>query len=330
MNLEELVKICRDAGRRPYVVADGASGAVAVAGLEGRIFYVHDGKVASLFRPESATNFSNSKNGYFNPGGDGLWPAPEGTCFGYEYASGAWRVPMGLVNAQYEVTALSADHLAMSAEVDLVNNRQTGIPVRFIREVTVRSEGGKTLLDQMDAIEYIGARPLQEDEFLLAPWSLSQFRVTPDARAALSTLEMAVLNGALDARAAFGAFPGAIRDLYDDSAPYRRTRGDRVELAPNDAHRLQLALPAEARFLELVLPQEKLRITRTGEALDPGLRGADIADADPAVPPREAVRYSIYNDPSGFMELEIVGGCKAPLCPGTVLRMRNHTCIAGI
>ena len=312
MNIEELVKICKDAGRRPYVVADGTSGAVAVAGLEGRIFYVHDGEVVSLFRPESATNFSNSVNGYFNPGGDGLWPAPEGTSFGYEYAGGKWRVPMGLVNAQYEVTEQSANHLAMSAEVDLVNNRQTGIPVRFIREVTVRGEGGRTVIDQMDAIEYIGARRLDEDEFLLAPWSLSQFRVTPDARAA------------------FGAFPGVIRDLYDDSAPYRQARGERVELAPNDAHRLQLALPEEARFVELVLPQEKLRITRTGEPLESGLQGADIADADPAVPPREAVRYSIYNDPSGFMELEIVGGCKAPLCAGTVLRMRNRTCIAGI
>ena len=45
----------------------------------------------------------------------------------------------------------------------------------------------------------------------------------------------------------------------------------------------------------------------------------DIADASPETDPNGEVRFSIYNDPSGFMELEVVGGCTRGLLPGTVL-----------
>ena len=55
-------------------------------------------------------------------------------------------------------------------------------------------------------------------------------------------------------------------------------------------------------------------------AVEDALEAVDIADAAPDVDPAGAVRYSIYNDPSGFMELEAVGGCvKEKLVPGTVL-----------
>ena len=66
--------------------------------------------------------------------------------------------------------------------------------------------------------------------------------------------------------------------------------------------------------------QKKLVISRYSAPLAENLEAVDIADAAPDVDPAGAVRFSIYNDPSGFMELEAVGGCvKEKLTPGTVL-----------
>ena len=48
--------------------------------------------------PDAIAGLS-TREAYLNPGGDGLWPAPEGTCFGYQYATGDWRVSPGLSSA---------------------------------------------------------------------------------------------------------------------------------------------------------------------------------------------------------------------------------------
>lgn len=310
MKLQEIFDQCKASGRRPCLIASGNSGVVAVLGMEGRLFYGHDGEAVSLFRPEAAVNFSNSKTGYFNPGGDGLWPTPEGTTLGYEYSTGSWRVPVGLCNAQYELVAQEEGHLVMAAEVDLINNQQLGIPVRFQRDVRLNAANGVTIIEQNDSIEYIGARTLNEGEALLAPWSLSQYCVTPETTVA------------------FHAFDGKVRDLYSPSDANRTRVGDRIVMRPDSAHRVQLALPEEAAFLELSLPAQKVTVRRTSEPLDDAQRPVDIADAAPDVPPSTPVRYSVYNDPSGFMELETVGGCIFPLTQGTVLRLRSRTVIA--
>ncbi len=311
MNIEQLSDICARAGRRPVAVGAGKSGVVAVLGMEGRLFYVHDGRVTSLFRPEAAVNISSARAGYFNPGGDGLWPAPEGTTTGYEYATGAWRVPAGLTGAQYEIFEQSSDSLVIKAEIDLVNNRQLGIPTRFARSVQVRElAGGATVIEQFDAIEYIGSMELRAGEFLLAPWSLSQFRVSGNSRA-------------------YFADPGAdsIRDLYSPSRAIRSAAGGRIFMRTDPEHRIQLALPESAGYVGLELPESRLRIRRTSEKLAAELCGVDIADAPPDTPPASAVRYSIYNDPSGFMELEVAGGCAFPLKPGAVLGVKITTTI---
>ena len=103
MNIEQLFDICQKSGRRPVMITAGNSAVAAVPGMEGRLFYAHDNQLVSLFRPEAARNISTSATGYFNPGGDGLWPAPEGTRFGYEYTTGKWRVPPAITSAQYDI-----------------------------------------------------------------------------------------------------------------------------------------------------------------------------------------------------------------------------------
>ena len=303
MSIERVFNICQDNDRRPIVIADGNSAVVAALGMEGRLFYAHNGEMASLFRPEAAENISNQRNGFFNPGGDGLWPAPEGTCFGYEYSTGSWRVPASLSNAQYEVIALESDYFEIAEDIDLVNNQLLGIPCRFTRKCKVHEEADNTtVIEQFDAIEYIGSRELDRSEFLLAPWSLSQFFVDDKTIAR------------------FGSIPGTVRDLYAPSQELLTVKGEVTEMVHDKNNRIQLALPEECRFVELLCPEKNLCITRTSAPLSEGLEAVDIADAPVDTVPAGAVRFSIYNDPSGFMELEVAGGCvKEKLTPGTVL-----------
>lgn len=301
MNTEQLFEICAANGRRPLMISSGNSAVVAAMSMEGRLFYAHDGKVVSLFRQASAENISSSRTGYLNPGGDGLWPAPEGTRFGYEYSTGAWRVPAAITSAQYDVVSQSSDSFEIAAEIDLINNQQLGIPCRFIRKVQVREDNGATVIDQFDAIEYIGSCELSEDIFMLAPWSLSQFTVNENTVARF-------------------ADPHApIRDLYMPSRDLLDSDGSTMTMKHDQVNRIQLALPETSNFVELILPDKNLRITRTSSNLAEGLHMVDIADASPETDPNGEVRFSIYNDPSGFMELEVVGGCTKGLLPGTVL-----------
>ncbi len=285
------------------MIASGKSAVIAALSMEGRLFYAHNGEMTSLFRPEAAENISNSKNGFFNPGGDGLWPAPEGTCFGYEYSTGSWRVPAAMSGAQYEVIEQTSDSFSIAAEIDLVNNQQLGIPCRFIRKSKVsETAGGATVIEQYDAIEYIGSRELSRNDFLLAPWSLSQFFVDDKTIAR------------------FGSVKGEVRDLYAPSKELLTVKGNVTEMVHDKVNRIQLALPEESRFVELIVPDKGLVISRSSAPLAEGLEAVDIADAPVDVKPAGAVRYSIYNDPSGFMELEAVGGCvREKLVPGMVL-----------
>ena len=304
MNIEQLFDICKANGRAPVMISSGNSAVVAATALEGRLFYARNGEAVSLFRKEAASGISSRSNGYFNPGGDGLWPAPEGTRFGYEYASGSWRVPPSITTARYEVISISPDSFEIAAEIDLVNNQQLGIPCRFIRRVGIREENSATIIEQFDAIEYIGSCELAPEVFRLAPWSLSQFNV----------------NSATVAR--FGDPGEPVRDLYMPSGDLLVSDGETVNMKHDPVNRIQLALPEKSRFVELLLPDRNLQITRTSAPLAEGMQPIDIADAAPDADPAGAVRFSIYNDPSGFMELEVAGGGPSDaLIPGTILGM---------
>ena len=74
-----------------------------------------------------------------------------------------------------------------------------------------------------------------------------------------------------------------------------------------------------------------MKLRRTAEALPAGQNYIDIADAPvDQKPDGDPVRFSIYSDPSGFMEIEAAGGCAFPLTPGTVLEVaiRTEICAA--
>ena len=312
MNIEELVNICSRSGRRPQVISCGKAAVIAALGMEGRLFYAYNGEVVSLFRRESAENISTSKTGYLNPGGDGFWPAPEGTRFGYEYSTGSWRVPAAIVSAQYDVVSQSADSLEIAAEIDLVNNQQLGIPCRFIRKVQVKELDNAAVIEQYDAIEYMGCCELAAGTFSIAPWSLSQFTVDKKTIAR------------------FGDPGTPVRDLYQPSKELLSSDGKIVTMKHDDKNRIQLALPEKSSFVELLVPNKNLQITRTSAPLAENLHPVDIADFPPDADPGDPVRYSIYNDPSGFMELETVGGCTDDLVPGTVLGVNMTNVIKAI
>lgn len=301
MNIEELVAVCAANGRRPQVISSGNTAVVAVPGMEGRLFYARNGEVISLFRREAAENISTRRTGYFNPGGDGLWPAPEGTRFGYEYAGGTWKVPAAVVSAQYDLIRRESDFLEIAAEIDLINNQQLGIPCRFIRQVQVREIDGRSVIEQHDAIEYTGRKELTGGTFSLAPWSLSQFAVDQNSVAR------------------FGDPGEPVRDLYHSSCTLLSSDGEVVTMKHDPSNRIQVALPERSRFVELILPEKNLQITRISAPLAGNLHPVDIADYPPDADPQKPVRYSIYSDPSGFMELETVGGCSDELLPGTIL-----------
>lgn len=312
MNIEQLIAICSQSGRRPVVISCGNAAVVATLGMEGRLFYARNGEVISLFRRESAENISTSKTGYLNPGGDGLWPAPEGTRFGYEYSTGSWRVPAAIISAQYDVVKQTSDFLEIAAEIDLVNNQQLGIPCRFIRKVQVKEADASVVIEQCDTIEYIGSRKLEKGTFSIAPWSLSQFTVNKNTIAR------------------FGEPDDVVRDLYMPSKELLVSDGEVVSMKHDDKNRIQLALPEKSRFVELLMPEKNLQITRTSAPLAEDLHPVDIADYPPDADPGEPVRFSIYNDPSGFMELETVGGCTADLLPGTSLDVKMTNIIKAI
>ena len=52
MNIEQLLDICQSCGRRPVMISSGNAAVIAVAGMEGRLFYVHDGQLVSLSAPK--------------------------------------------------------------------------------------------------------------------------------------------------------------------------------------------------------------------------------------------------------------------------------------
>ena len=312
MNIEELVNICSRSGRRPQVISCGKAAVIATLGMEGRLFYAYNGEVVSLFRRESAENISTSKTGYLNPGGDGLWPAPEGTRFGYEYSTGSWRVPAAIISAQYDVVSQSDDSLEIAAEIDLINNQQLGIPCRFIRKVQVKELDNAAVIEQYDAIEYMGCCELAAGTFSIAPWSLSQFTVDKKTIAR------------------FGDSGTPVRDLYQPSKELLSSDGKIVTMKHDDKNRIQLALPEKSSFVELLVPDKNLQITRTSAPLAENLHPVDIADFPPDADPGDPVRYSIYNDPSGFMVLETVGGCTDDLVPGTVLGVNMTNVIKAI
>jgi len=307
MTGQELLDLLDQSHRRSFVIGTPENGIIAALDLEGRLFAVLNNKVLNRIVSSAVINRSN-KLAYLNPGGDALWPAPEGTCFGYEYGTGKWRVPPEITGAVWEVAQHSGNKTVIKSEIDLVNNRQLGIPCEFERQIKVEHHENCLIQKITELIRYIGIRTLHKDEFRLAPWSLCQFDTGCGCRVFMPPPS-----------------EDDIRDLYGSSMSQRGMSGDKYFVNTRTDFRFQLALGENVPWIEYN-GFDDLRVKRHIGTLPPGQRFIDIADAPPdQFPSEKGVKLSIYCDPSGFMEIEACGGCPDTLKPGTELSVKIIT-----
>lgn len=302
MKIQELVNLFEKGQRRYLLLGDTRAGALIGLDLEGRIYAVLDGEVINRVYPDAILKQSHADQ-YYNPGGDGFWPAPEGSLYGYFYATGQWRVPPALSSARYRTLSQGQDHATVRAELDLINNAGRGLPVAFEREVSVSGINQGMRLVAQDTIQYLGPEPLAEQTVKLAPWTLAQFDTSPG---------MEVV---------FPAVPDAsISDFYEPSDALREKEGNLWHVRTEGGQRFQLGLAPDVDWIELRIPKRKLCIRRTAPPIAASLHYTDIADRPPTEAPSDfAVRYSIYNDASDFMEIEAAGPSVSVLTPGLAL-----------
>ncbi|MDO5582081.1 MAG: hypothetical protein Q4G69_13210 [Planctomycetia bacterium] len=311
MTGERLLELLAETVRRSVLIGSLENGIIAGLDLEGRLFAVHKNKVLNRVLPSSIYGRC-SRAAFLNPGGDALWPAPEGTYFGYEYSTGSWRVPPAITGADWQIDSTSEDDSNLSspdpdtrtlcAEIDLVNNRGIGIPCLFRRKICIENPSASGFTQKViESIEYIGSRTIEEGEFLLAPWSLCQFDIEPESEI---------------------RFPlpkeNDLWDLYASSEKQRRRERELCIVDPQTPQRFQLGLGASVPWIEYRCGS-RFKVRRSVLDLSSDPRLIDIADSDPGELPSSAgTKLSCYCDPSGFMEIEGCGSSPKKLVPGTI------------
>jgi hypothetical protein len=308
MTGKELIALFKEGGKRCFLVGNLENGIVAGLDVEGRLFTILNGEVVSLVNPEAILGITD-RRGYLNPGGDVLWPAPEGTRLGYEYSSGAWRVPPGLTGARFKIVSESPNAAVIEAEVDLINASGLGIPTIFRRDIEIINGAENFTMKVIESIEYIGTKTLSNEECLLAPWTLCQFNCGPGCEV---------------------VFPQAdtsqIWDMYDDSGSHRFSVDGYWHVRTDGSLRYQVALGRKVPLIELILPDRMLKIRRSANPLPEGQDYIDIADAPPNEKPSgKGVRYSIYSDTKNFMEIEAAGGCPENIIQGSIMSVEVAT-----
>ncbi len=307
MTGSELVKLFEQGGKRCLVIGDCEYGVIAGLDLEGRLYAVMGGQVMNRVNPAAVTGIT-TRHGYLNPGGDGLWPAPEGTAMGYQYASGSWRVPPGLTGARFLMVEEAPGRAVIEAEIDLINAQGLGIPTIFRRDVTVTAGEGTLTVKVIESIRYLGVRELGRSEMLLAPWSLCQFDCGPGGKVV------------------FPADNAEVWDLYDPSDECRRLQDGMIHTRTDSSCRYQIGIGKTVPWIEFHRPADHLIVRRSASLLPPGQSYIDIADASPSTAPSgNGTRYSVYSDTGGFMEIEAAGGCPAVLAPGQELSVEVTT-----
>jgi hypothetical protein len=309
MQATRILRAFARADKQVQLVGDLDAGVVIALDLEGRLFTVLDGEVLNRVNLDPIAGESTRKL-YLNPGGDGLWPAPEGTSLGYQYSTGAWRVPPGLRAARYLVTKASKCSAEVVAEVDLINAQGRGIPTLFKRQITVTPGGGSVTVRTVESITYLGRTPLRRAACLLAPWTLCQFDCGPECEVVFLCSRKA-----------------DVWDLYGDpSDAQREWRGRLCRTATNGSQRYQIAIGPGVPWIEFRDPRRGLVVRRMAGPLPAGQSYIDIRDAAPdATPARQGVRYSVYSDTASFMEIEAVGGCPAAIRPDTEMSVEVST-----
>ncbi len=309
MKATRLLQLFAKAGKRAHLVGDFNAGAIVGLDLEGRWFAVLSGEVLNRVNPEAIAGQSTRQR-YLNPGGDGLWPAPEGTTLGYEYSTGDWRVPPGLTGARYLVTWAAGRTAAIRAEVDLINNQGLGIPTVFQRRITVFPGKKSITVRVKESITYIGRVPLRRAECKLAPWTLCQFDSGPGCEVVFPSTRKT-----------------SVWDLYEQPSNYQR-RWDRrlCHTRTDGSGRYQIGIAKNVPWIEFRNPSRGLIVRRKADPLPTGRSHIDIRDAAPDVSPRrKGVRYSVYSDTDRFMEIEAVGGCPAIMRPNLEMSLTVST-----
>lgn len=307
MQARHLLDLFATHHKRATLIGSTDAGVIAGLDLEGRLYAVSGGVVLNRVNPAAIAGISGPA-GYLNPGGDGLWPAPEGTRLGYHYTTGAWRVPPALTGARYLVEAVTAHSAVLAADLDLINAQGLGIPVRARRAVAVMPTADGLEVTCEDSFTYGGPRALPRQDCLLSAWSLSQFDCYPGC-------ETVFPDGG----------PGCVWDLYEPSDAHRRLEDGLWHVRTAGDARFQLGLDARVPWIEFRRP-DGLRVRRSA-ILPDGEAFIDIADRPPQNDPEtRGCRYSVYNDGgNGFMELEASGGMPAVLLPGTRLSVTVTT-----
>ncbi|HBE40031.1 MAG TPA: hypothetical protein DDW27_02275, partial [Bacteroidales bacterium] len=295
----DLIDLLNKAHRRSHITGTSENGIIAALDLEGRLFTVINGIVINRVVPFAIKNRSNRK-GYLNPGGDALWPAPEGTCYGYEYATGKWRVPPSITSAVWEVISDSSDTTVLRAEIDLVNNLMVGIPCEFERHIKVTLKDKVLVQEITELIRYIGKEQLDREEFRIAPWSLCQFD---------SGINCMVI---MEPPA-----PNDIWDIYSLSNSKRGISDGKYVVDTQTDFRFQLGIGKDVKWIQYNKGDD-FSVKRFAGKIAGKMEYIDISDISPdQMPSSKGVNLSIYCDPSGFMEIEACGGCPEELNPGT-------------
>lgn len=312
MKLIDLVLLLERGKRRYELLGTPQNGTLIALDVEGRLFSWLDGEVVNRVNPDAFSGFS-TRAAYLNPGGDGFWPAPEGSRLGYEYSTGSWRVPPSLTNARWQVLEKSENSLLAAAEIDLINSEGRGIPCLFSRRISLEFQDGAMLQKVTESIRYLGRKTLSKDQALLAPWSLCQFDCDADCQLLLPPCPAS-----------------EIWDLYTpESSCHRKQTQDGWQVAMKTDFRFQLGLSEKVNGLEFCDKRRHFKVQRTAVALAEGLSYIDIADQDPANEPNgRPVRFSAYCDPSGFMEIEAAGGTPNLLTPDCVSELQVNTTFA--
>lgn len=306
---KQLLKAFEKAGKRTHLVGNYKTGVIIALDMEGRLFTVLNGEVLNRVNLD-AVGGQSTRSQYLNPGGDGLWPSPEGTTLGYEYVTNVWRVPPSLRSARYLVADSTEDSATIVAEVDLINNQGLGVPTLFKRQISIEPDQRRITVNVIESITYIGHKPLSSTDCLLAPWTLCQFDCGPGCEVVFPCVDK------------FGVW-----DLYDqvNNTEVILKEGFCRALT-NGSQRYQIAIGDEIPWIEFRDSRCGLVVRRQASSLPEGQSYIDIRDASPDVSPRtKGVRYSVYSDTANFMEIEAVGGCPASIHPGTEMSIHVTT-----
>jgi hypothetical protein len=309
MKMENFLSEFEKAKKRIHVIGTSEASVIIALDMEGRIFTILHGDVLNKVNLEAIKGQSTSNN-YLNPGGDALWPAPEGTTLGYQYSTGDWRVSPGLNYARYLVTESGDNHVTITAEIDLINNQGLGIPTIFRRKILLLPDHDSITLSVTESITYIGNKTLKKSECNLAPWSLCQLDCDLGSKVSFPCQDISL-----------------VWNLYDSELNDCMSWENLIcNISTEGTKRFQIGIGEKVPYIEFFDPSKGLKVKRINNGISSNEMYIDIRDVKPTIPPDpKGVRYSVYNDNNGFMEIEAAGGCPEIIHKGTEMKVTVET-----